>query len=149
MTFKIIKRFETIVALIAGFAQGRTESADLFCMGRTTSRAFFGNVQMIFVISFFRRRNSINAKFLPRFIGDPVGGPNRRDFGNNLGLNSFFIKEFNNVFFNIEHCRTSRISRCNHDFNFMIGNHFCLPNNAEFHNIDDGNFGIGNLGKEF
>ena len=76
MTFEIVERFQTIVALITGFTKRRTESADLFGVFRPASRTFFGNIQMIFVISLFGRRNSVNAQFFAGFIGDPICGPN-------------------------------------------------------------------------
>ena len=44
MTFEIVERFQTIVALITGFTKRRTESADLFGVFRPTSWTFFGNI---------------------------------------------------------------------------------------------------------
>ena len=144
MAFKIIERFQTIVALITRFAKCGTETADLFGVFGAASRTFFWNVEVIFVRTFFRRCNPVNAEFFPRFIGDPVGRPYWGNFGDDFCLNSFFFEKFNDVFLNIEHRRTSRISRSNHNFGLVFRNHFRTTNNPEFHDVDHGNFGIGN-----
>ena len=92
MAFKIIERFQAVVALIAGFAEGRAEAADLFGVFGAASWAFFRDIQMILVVSFFGWRNSIISEFLAGFISDPIRSPNRRDFGDYFCGNSFFFE---------------------------------------------------------
>ena len=92
MTFKIIERFQTIVALVTRFAKCGTKTADLFGVFGAASWAFFWNIQMIFVVSLFGWRNSVISEFLAGFIGDPVGGPDWRNFGDDLSGNSVFPK---------------------------------------------------------
>ena len=92
MTFKIIERFQTIVALITRFAKCGTETADLFGVFGAATWAFFRDIQMIFVVSFFGWRNSVISEFLAGFVGHPVGRPNGRNFGDYFCGNSFFFE---------------------------------------------------------
>ena len=149
MAFKIIERFQAVIALITCFAEGRTETAELSGVFRAASRTFFWNVEVIFMRPFFRRCNSVHAEFFPRLIGNPVRRPDGRDFGNYVSGNSFLLKQFNNILFNIKHCGTGRVGGCDYNFSFLIRNHLRFPNNPQFYDVDHGNFRIRNLGKKF
>ena len=145
MAFKIIERLQTIVALITRFTQCRTKATDLGCIFGAASRTFFWDIKMVVICSFFRWGNSVSTKFFSGFVRYPIGCPDWRNFGNDFCFDSLFCENFYDIFFNIEHGGTRRICWCNRNFSFVFGHHFSLANNTEFHNINHGNFRVGNL----
>ena len=61
MTFEIIEWFQTVITLVARFAECGPKTADLHRVFCTASGAGFWLVQMIFIGAFFRWCDAVNS----------------------------------------------------------------------------------------
>lgn len=123
VTFEIVKRLFTFIALKQRLACSRAKCTYQPGIYRATLRAFNNTVcQPLFIDSLtFRRSNAINQQFFLSIFAHPVSGPCRRKPGNDLyTLVPMFCHGQFYIHTDHIHCGTARISGCYGNFNSFV-----------------------------